>query len=212
LRNADISGACLDDANTARWKISGVKCTHLIQRGEKVACEKAEFAQKQIHFESLAEIIVDLPLGDLSYHFYEMLGVSIGEKYGDAWRNVMLQGIEALDDQRTRAQYLLFEHVEDIKQLLAELQEEFRANSDEIRKMQTEIANEDGEMVGYRSKLPTSLSSYTFRPEEIETRLNRRFTAMAPALQRLTKMVVQALGQPLPAENGDKPAIEEKPE
>ena len=122
LHKADISGAYLDDANTSRWKIEDIICTHLVtgQDRKRIDYAPKEFEQKHIYLDKQIDIVLNLPMSELTYCVGLMMESAVNQHQPRI--PIRLKGQEALSDKTTKLSFIVFASDDD----------EVRKNKDQL--------------------------------------------------------------------------------
>ena len=111
LTDAVLNGICMDNANISGWNIRDVICTHIIQDIEQKKVIKfadKEFEKKYTQIESIAEIILSIPLNESASFIGKFISHSINNLKNESV--IDLKGIEALSDSDTKLTFNIFDN------------------------------------------------------------------------------------------------------
>jgi uncharacterized protein YjbI with pentapeptide repeats len=182
LSNSDVSGADISGASLHRWRIKGIKCTHIIWKDKRIDYEKPQDFEKAFtQIESIVEILLDLPFSDLSYYTGRLIQQAINQKYGEG--TVIFKGQTATSDDTTKFEFLSdSEKFATINKRLLELQSHLEPVIEEIK-----TKNGPKNIIGLKSEIDIPFSGGTLitRPKEIDRVLKERFAQMNPLLQNI---------------------------
>jgi len=111
LSNADLSGVCIDNADLAEWNITGVICTHLVQKKDEarstITFAPQEFEKRFGRPERTAELTLNIPMTPLAGFVGESIAGSVNHA-----RNLTvmaMKGIEGLPDGCTRFTFTILD-------------------------------------------------------------------------------------------------------
>ncbi|MBI5522521.1 MAG: pentapeptide repeat-containing protein [Desulfarculus sp.] len=199
LSGADLSGACLDDANLSGWIIKDIICTHIMQRDQRIDFAPGEFEKKYTWLESVAEVVLDLPLSDVTYYAGQMMAAVVGRRLGAASGGIVLRSMQAQSNDSTRLEFLVFqkELFDLIRQAMEQIQEALREQSQDLKALLAPLEAEP-EAIGLRQSMPIPFTPYEWRPRDVEEILNRRHAQMSQPLQRLAEIIDSAARKILP--------------
>ena len=178
LSGADITGAMFHGVSHTGWNIKGIKAEYLYMTSDlknkeahKQTFAPGEFEQKFTHMEQLTEMILDMPLTDLSAFFGRALADSINDKEGE--QVVMLKGVEALSDNKTSYKFIILndnfpiEKAEGIREIIN--QEFARHRAQQLAESDNGIPSVIEIFTGGILK-PKNISSWTDLPVELDVR------------------------------------------
>ncbi|MBI4798602.1 MAG: pentapeptide repeat-containing protein [Desulfarculus sp.] len=189
LSGADLSGAYLDDANLSGWIIKDVICTHIMQRGQRIDFAPGEFEKKYTWLESVAEVMLRLPLSDLTLYAGPLMAQAVNQAHGQAV--VQFKGVEALSDDTTSLKFVLFAQAqEEIKASLHRLEE---AINNQAPALAAHAPDEPGDIIKWRNSWGPSWSPVVVDLQAAEAALVRRFSMLPPSLQTLWQIMQAAL-------------------
>ena len=188
LSDTDISGVWFDDANTSRWTIKGIVCTHIYRNGKRFDYHKGEFEKYFTHIESVIEIFLDNPHSDLTHYAGKIIEKLINEKYGEA--TIVFKGQEAVSNESTQQKYINFAKPDkreklnvEMANIQAKLNTEFKRRKTKIERKRIVDINEEIEI----GKV------LVVRPKEIQHALNERYMIMGPLLKRIVHTIQEVL-------------------
>jgi uncharacterized protein YjbI with pentapeptide repeats len=109
LTKATLTGARLDYANLLGWKISGVKCTHIVggDKREIVRFRPDEFEQKHRQNTQLFDIIIEIDFSEVAYFVGLFIARSINAMLGT--NIIQLKTLDALSEDHTRFVFVTFD-------------------------------------------------------------------------------------------------------
>jgi uncharacterized protein YjbI with pentapeptide repeats len=195
ISGADLSGVCLDDANHSGWKIEGVKCTHIRQWGQRIDFAPGEFEKKYTWLESVAEVMLRLPLSDLTLYAGSLMAQAVNQAQGEG--AVQFKGVEALADDTTLLKFILFTQDQNQQETRAKLSRIEQAINQQVPVLPAPAAeaapDEPEEIIGWRKSWGIPFTPLEVRPQAMEQALNRRFAALPPDLQALWQLMQSAL-------------------
>lgn len=195
LSGADLSGACLDDANLSGWIIKGVKCTHIMQSGQRIDFAPGEFEKKYTWLESMAKVLLRLPLSDLTLYAGPLMAQAVNQAQGQG--AVQFKGVEALADDTTLLKFILFTQYQNQQETRAKLSRIEQVINQQVAALPApaaEVAPEEPEdILGLRKSMAIPFTPLEVRPQAMEQALNRRFATLSPSLQGLLQMIQNAL-------------------
>ena len=186
LSGADLSGADITGANLWCWKIEGVKCTHIIWNDKKIDYDNPkDFEKVFTKIESVIEILLDLPLSELSYLTGRFIEQAINQKYGEG--SILLKGQVAVSKDKTKFEYVIFaESNDDIRKQLLELRKQLQPVINAAR------SEEEGQLpfgLGSEIGIPFTEGALVVRPKELERLMIERYYKMHPLLQTITQTI-----------------------
>ncbi len=195
LTGADLSGACLDDANLSGWIIKGVTCTHIMQRGQRIDFAPGEFEKKYTWLESVAEVMLRLPLSDLTLYAGPLMAQAVNQAQGEG--AIQFKGMEALADDTTLLKFILFTQYQNQQETRAKLSRIEQVINQQVAALPAPAAevapDEPEDILGLRKSMAIPFTPLEVRPQAMEQALNRRFATLSPSLQGLLQMIQNAL-------------------
>ena len=182
LHKADISGACLDDANTSRWNIEDIICTHLVTGPDRKRIDYApkEFEQKHIYLDKLSDIVLNLPLSELTYCAGLMMESAINQHQPSI--PIRFKGQEALSDKTTKLSFIVFASDDD----------EVSKNKDQLDAIEqnlTQLVEDKRQpkgVLGWADEIPLGPSWFPLRARlaEIERILTKRYNQLSQIFKK----------------------------
>lgn len=133
LSTADLSGVRLDEANLSGWEIEGVTCTHIIQSGKRIDFAPGEFEKRYSWLKYVAEVMLRLPLSDLTLYAGPLIAQAMNQAHGEA--AVQFKGVEALADDTTSLKFVVFGEAEKTRQDLANAEQRLNERIDELKQL-----------------------------------------------------------------------------
>ena len=183
LHKADISGACLDETYTSRWKIEDIICTHLVAGPDRKRIDYApkEFEQKHICLDKLIDIVLNLPLSELTYCLGLMMESSINQHQPGI--PIRFKGQEALSDKTTKLSFIVFASDDD----------EVRKKKDQLDAIEqnlTQLVEDKRQpkgVLGWADEIPLRPSWFPLRARltEIERILTKRYNQVSQIFKKV---------------------------
>ena len=183
LHKADISGACLDDAYTSRWKIEDIICTHLVAGPDRKRIDYApkEFEQKHICLDKLIDIVLNVPLSELTYCVGLMMESTANQNQPRI--SIRFKGQEALSDKTTKLSFIVFTSDDD----------EVRKHKDQLYAIEqhfTQLVEDKRQpkgVLGWADEIPhrPSWSPLRVRLTEIERILTKRYNKLSQIFKKV---------------------------
>lgn len=191
LSGAEISGVKLYKANISRWKITGIRCTHIIQHEERIDFAPGEFEKKYTWLESVAEVMLRLPLSDLTLYAGPLMAQAVNQAHGEA--AVQFKGVEALSDDTTSLKFVLFSEAERTREALAQMEQRLNEQAEELKKL---VAPSDEQppilTLPDRMQLP-GLPWLSVDTKALELAQTKWYVSLPEGLQRLWQIVQDAI-------------------
>jgi len=185
---ADLKGADITGTNRYKWKIIGVKCTHIVLGGKTIEYEDPrDFEKAFTEIKSVVEILLDLPFSDFT-HYTGLIFENVVNK-GCGEGSVKFKGQVGVADDKTRLEFLTNKKKPNTYEILMQLQE----SQGQIFKQVKELTKPN-KPVGVASEILTkgTMGIFVVGPDDLERELNdpqfqEHFARMAPALQTVYK-------------------------
>jgi hypothetical protein len=197
LSQVDISGACLDDANTSRWKIEGIICTHLVTGLNKTRIDYSpnEFEQRNAYAHKLAEIVLNLPLSELTHYVGLMTESAINQHQPDT--PIRFKGQEALSDKTTKLSFVAFTSDDDglrkVQDQLNTIQQNLTAVAGDMKEIRQFVEDERQakDVFGVPKEIPVvpGLPAPVIRRAELERKLTERYNLLPSILQKVWECI-----------------------
>ena len=201
LHQAEISGACLDDANTSRWNIEGIICTHLVSGPDKKRIDYAakEFEQKHAHLDKFTDIVLHLPLSELTHWVGLMTGSAINQHQPNI--PVRFKGQEAVSDKTTKLSFVVFasddNEVRKTQDYLISMQQNLKTVAQDVKEVRQFLEDETqpkGTLRGVDEiHRGPSCSPFIVKPAEIERIVTERYTQLPSILKKVGERIEFAL-------------------
>jgi hypothetical protein len=193
LTGATITGVCLYGTAKDNWKIDDIKCDYVfwdLDNKERTPKEgnfkEGEFEKKYIQFKNVVEIILDVPLSDLTHYAGQAIEKIANDKYSEAL--IFFKGQEALSNEVTQLKFLSFNGPEKINEIQNQLSDlEVKLNY--VIK-NTEDDNQPKNLIDIKEEIDIG-KVLVVRPKEIQRKLIERYMTMSITLQRIVQVIQQ---------------------
>jgi len=190
LTNAEISGACLDDANKTQWIIAGIKCTYIVRNGKSIDYAEGDFEKTDISLERVQEIILNTPFSTMTDITGRIIQEAINKKLGQP--AVFFKGQNALSGGETKLEFIIPEDREPgdkSEAILKDMQEKLN-----YILAQKKGRHETKSIIGVKKEIDVSeLFGDLVRPYELGRLLTEHLNQLSPLLQRIIQAVQSAI-------------------
>lgn len=189
LCNADISGAKIDNINMSKWIIKGIKCNHVFIDNKRVDFVEGEFEKRFTQIEKIIDVVINVPMSDLTYYTGRIIEAAINKKHGDG--SVVLKGQTALSDNSTKCEFISFqgrEKLDSISSIVAVIKDQVNYIFEEHKAKQ-----EDKDFLKIPEKIDLKIIPLEIDSNAFKNVLAERFAKMSPLLQKVVIAIQSAI-------------------
>ena len=193
LKQAIITGAWLYAAALDDWKIDGVKCDYIfwdLQGNKRTPqnrdFEPGEFEKRYTHLKNLKEIILDVPMSELTYYTGLMAQWKVNKNQPN--NPIKLKSQEALSDKITKLVFVDFIPDNSQDKETQEKLDYIEKNINTFIRNQGLIASKKETVkspIGLKAEIDIGPLPIVVRPKEIERIITERYNELPSMLKTL---------------------------
>jgi uncharacterized protein YjbI with pentapeptide repeats len=188
LNKCSISGATIYDANTYKWEIKGIICTHIFKEKKCIDYAEGEFEKAHTYIESVIEMILNAPYSFFTHFVGTTIEKAINEKYGTG--ALRLVGQKAISDYQTKVEFVSFQNnIDEILKVVKSIEKNTNLLLEENK------AKNESKGILHLKKEVDIVPGIVADIEEVEKALVKRYIELPPLAQKFIQVIQNTIKQ-----------------